>query len=254
MRLSGKVALVTGAGSGIGRAAARALAGEGCAVAVADIAAENARATVESLTAPVRAIATIGDVSVADDAQRMVRQTLDAFGRLDILCNIAGGSFNSTGSVVELDEAVFDKVMDVNVKGIYLMSKYALPAMVSAGSGAVVNCASTAGLAGRRRYFAYATAKAAVIQLSRCMAVDFAPQGVRVNCICPGPVMTPLLRSHFEGSADPEAGRREYESHVPLGRIAEPDEIARTVVYLVSDEASYVAGACLTVDGGRSAW
>jgi len=177
----------------------------------------------------------------------MVRATLSQFGQVDILFNNAG--IEGFGSVIETDEATWDRIFAVHVRGAYLCSKYALPAMIEGGrGGVVVNVSSVAGLVGLQYMSAYCAAKGAIIALTRAMAADFAPHGIRVNCIAPGTTMTPLGQRLIENDTPEKLAQR--LSRYPLGRFAQPEEIARSVLFLASDDSSYATGMCLVMDGG----
>jgi NAD(P)-dependent dehydrogenase (short-subunit alcohol dehydrogenase family) len=254
-RLAGKVALVTGAGSGIGEATARLFAREGAAVAAADRDGEAVAAVGRAIAeAGGRALALAGDVTRREDTERWVAETVAAFGRLDVLVNSAGVSNRSAPAGWDW-ERVWDFVMDVNIKGSVLVSRAAIDAMLRTGGGAIVNLASIYGLVGRPAGLsttgieAYSHSKGAVVQLTRDMALHFARQGVRVNALCPGFVHTNLTRALTE---DP-ARLRFLESQHPMGRLARPEEIARAALFLASDEASFITGVCLPVDGGYTA-
>ena len=252
MRLRDRVSLVTGAGSGIGRAVALRFAKEGASVAASDISSANARHTasmIEELGG--RAISLVGDVSGAEDAERMVRATATEFGRLDIVVNSAGISARNALPEGASPEAVWDRVIEVNLKGTYLVSWYAVPEMEKSGGGSIVNLASTMGLVGYPAGFGggfnpYPPSKGGVIQFTRTLAIDKARKNIRVNCLCPGFVATNFTRSLTE---DPEMNAFLEGLH-PMGRLGRPEEIANVALYLASDDASYVTGAALTVDGG----
>jgi NAD(P)-dependent dehydrogenase (short-subunit alcohol dehydrogenase family) len=248
MLLEGKVAIVTGAGSGIGRASAVRFAAEGAAVVAADIRAAKAEETVAQITEQGgRAVACQVDVADSVGVARMVSTAVEAFGRLDALFNNAGTI--RMGTAVDLPEADWDLVMAVNVRSVFLGAKHAVPVMAAGGGGAIVSTASVSGLAGDTASVVYSASKAAVINLTRSLAVDHAAQGIRVNCICPGAIDTPPVGRMLQ---DPDTRRRSERAH-PLGRIGEPSEIAAAAAWLLSDEASFVTGQALVVDGGLSA-
>lgn len=245
MLLSGKVVIVTGAGSGIGRASALRFAAEGASVVAADIRVRKADETVEHIQHEGgQAVACQVDVSRSADVERMVAQAVDAFGGLHALFNNAGTI--RPGSAVELSEEDWDLVMAVNVKSIFLGAKYAVPVMADGGGGAIVSTASVSGLLGDPGSVVYSTSKAAVINLTRSLAVDHARQNIRVNCICPGAIDTPPVTRML---SDPQTRERSERAHL-LGRIGLPHEIAAAAAWLLSSEASFVTGQALVVDGG----
>lgn len=248
MRLADKVALITGGGSGFGEVAGRLFASEGAAVMLADLNGAAVQAVAESIRAEGgRAAAVEADVTTAAGAEAMARATLEAFGRLDILFNNAG--VEGMGSVVDMAEDGWERIFAVHVRGAYLCSKYAIPAMIDGGRGGVViNVSSVAGLIGLPRMSAYCAAKGAIISLTRAMAVDFAPHKIRVNCIAPGTAMTPLGKRLIENDTPEMLDRR--LSRYPMHRFAEPDEIARAVLFLACDDSSFATGTCLVIDGG----
>ena len=255
MRLKDKVALVTGAGSGIGRAVSLLFTLEGAAVAMSDISLADARDTLNMAEeSGGRALALSGDVSSAEDAERMVQATVDEFGRLDILVNSAGISARNALPEGASPEAIWDKVIDVNLKGTYLVSWHAVPEMEKAGGGSIVNLASTMGLVGYPAGFGggfnpYPPSKGGVVQFTRTLAIDSARKNIRVNCLCPGFVATNFTKALTD---DPETNAFLEELH-PMGRLGRPEEIANAALYLASDDASYVTGVALTVDGGYTA-
>ncbi len=251
MRLENKVAIITGGGSGIGETAARLFSKEGAAVMLADINLQAARDVASSINAEGgRAAAIETDVTTGASAEQMVRATLENFGRVDILFNNAGNE--AFGTVIDTDEATWDKIFAVHVRGAFLCSKHAVPAMIEGKrGGAVINVSSVAGLIGLMKMSAYCAAKGAIIALTRQMAVDFAPHGIRVNCIAPGTTMTPLGKRLIQNDT-PEMLERRL-SRYPMHRFGEPEEIARAVLFLASDDSSYATGMCLTVDGGLTA-
>lgn len=248
MRLAGKVAIVTGAASGIGRGVARMFAVEGARVVVADLDGDGGRATVDQIDkAGGEARYAHCDVSQAADAERVVAAATEAWGTVDILVNNAG--IIREGSVTETDEAAWDEVMRINLKGVFLCSRAALPAMIAGGKGAIINIASVGGLVPAAGLAAYATAKAGVVHLSRQMANDYAAQWVRVNCICPGTIITPM-HDVFYTPETKEATLAEWAKTRPLQMEGTPEDIAYAAVYLASDEARFVTGVVLPVDGG----
>ena len=249
MQLEGKAALITGGGSGIGQATALLFAREGAAVAVVDLDESRAQAVVREIESEGgQAIAVRCDVSQAGDCQRTVNETVAAFGGLDILFNNAG--IIRRASVLEISEEDWDRAMAVNVKSIFLMSKYAIPIMAQAGGGAIVNTGSGWGLAGGRNAVSYCASKGAVVNMTRAMALDHAAQSIRVNCVCPGDTDTGMLRSEAQQlGATTDAFLAEAADR-PLGRIGKPEDIAQAVLYLTSEASSFVTGTTLVVDGG----
>jgi NAD(P)-dependent dehydrogenase (short-subunit alcohol dehydrogenase family) len=248
-RFAGRGILVTGAGSGIGRAAAQLFANEGGRVVVVDQDENEAQATVTSIRqAGGEALAIGADVSREADCRGMVERALAAYGRLHVAFNNAG--IGASGfAVADEEEVTWSRLIDVNLKGIFLGMKYEIPAMVGAGGGAIVNTASVAGLVGERGIGAYSASKHGVVGLTRTAALDYIGQGVRINAVCPGATRTRILASWFQ---DPKVESFILSRH-PIGRIAEPEEIARAVLFLASDDASFIVGQALAVDGGLTA-
>lgn len=248
-RLDGKVALVTGAASGIGRASALLFAREGASVAVVDMNEKGARDVADAITANGgQALCVPADVTRAADCQRAMRSVADKFGALHILFNNAGIICRAT--VLELSEADWDRVMEVNIKSIFLMSKFAIPLIEKSGGGSIINTASGWGLAGGPKAAAYCASKGAVVLLTKAMAIDHGPQNIRVNCICPGDTDTPMLRSEARQLGAATTRFLQEAAQRPLGRLGTPEEIAQAALYLASDAASFVTGTALVVDGG----
>ncbi len=253
MRLKDRVALVTGGGTGIGKATALVLAREGAKVVVTGRRKGPLEETVSAVeSAGGKAIMVEGDVSKAGDATGTVKKTLNTFGRLDVLVNNAGVNYRP-GGTVETDEDGWDVVMDINVKGIYLASRAAAPEMRSGVGGSIINIASIFGLVGSAEAVAYCASKGAVVNMTRSMALDLAGRKIRVNCICPGVVDTPMAREWIEKQGDTEAVVKELSALHPIGRMGEPEDIANACLFLASDESSWVTGAVLPVDGGFTA-
>ena len=249
MRLKDKVAIITGAASGIGRASAFKFAREGASVVAVDGQREANEETAASIRAEGgKATAVQADVTDAAAVRRMVEAATEEYGRLDILFNNAGISIG--GTVLEMDEETFDRLFAVNVKGVFLGCKAAIPVMVAQGGGVILNTASQLGTVGSKASVAYPATKGAVIQLTRCLALDHAPDGIRVNSICPGPVDTPMVHRLRQASGDPEAAMRSRIERIPLGRIGQASEMADVAAYLCSDEASFITGAAILADGG----
>jgi NAD(P)-dependent dehydrogenase (short-subunit alcohol dehydrogenase family) len=247
--LGGKRALITGGASGIGRATALLFGREGAAVAVADLDEAGAQAVARQIEAEGgRALALRCDVSRAADCQRAVQATVDAFGGLDILFNNAG--IIRRADVVGTSEEEWDRVMAVNVKSVFLMSRYAVPVMAAAGGGTIINTASGWGLVGGRNAVSYCASKAAVVNMTRAMALDHGGQDIRVNCICPGDTDTGMLREEARQLGTAEAKFLAEAAGRPLRRIGTPQDIAQAVLYLASDASSFVTGTALVVVGG----
>lgn len=250
MRLAGKSAIVTGAASGFGRGIAERFAAEGAAVIAVDIDGKGATAVAKAITAAGgRAKALRADISSDAGAKAMVAAATDAFGRLDIVVNNAGVTHHNR-PMLEVDEAEYDRVFAVNVKAIYLATRHVLPVLRAQGEGgSIVNTASTAGLRPRPGLTWYNASKGAVITMTKSMAVELAPEKIRVNCLCPVAGETGLLAA-FMGGDTPE-NRARFVASVPLGRLSTPDDVANAALYLASDEASLITGVALEIDGGR---
>ncbi len=249
--LMGKVALVTGAASGIGRATALLFGREGAAVVVHDLK-EDGRGTADAIAdAGGRASFLQGDVTRYADCQAAVHLAVSEFGGLHVLINNAG--IIRRASVVDTTEEEWDRVMAVNVKSVFLMAKAAIPVMARGGGGAIVNTASGWGIDGGRNAASYCASKAAVVNLTRAMALDHAEQNIRVNCVCPGDTDTPMLREEARQLGQDVRGFLAGAARRPMGRMGRPEEIARVILFLASDASSYVTGTPLIVDGGGHA-
>lgn len=259
--LEGKAVLVTGGALGIGKGIAECFAREGAAVSIADIDRSAAERLADALRAQgSRVVVTVGDVSSATDAQRMVRETVEGLGRLDVLVNNAGiQPVDWYFRVEDTPEEVWDRILDVNLKGQFLMAKYALPHIRAAGpGGSVINMASVQGLQSMPGVPSYAASKGGILSLTRNMALDYARDGIRVNAICPGTMDSEMVRTSARSEGgDIEATLARYGAFHPLGRLGTPEDVAQAVLYLASPRGSFVTGTALVVDGGfmaQGAW
>jgi len=250
MKLKDRVALITGAGAGIGEATAKLFVSEGAKVVVADRNIEHALAVAKALGS--QAFAVQADVSDAAQVKAMVEQAVAHFGGIDILVNNAG--FGTLGTVVTVDEETWDQVINVNLKGVFLCSKYAIPEIIRRGGGAVVNLASTISVVGIKDRAAYVAAKGGVAALTRAMALDHAHEGVRVNSVAPGVIASSYYDKIFESVPDPVAFKKGLEARSPLNKMGEPVDIANVILFLASQDSSFATGAMFTVDGGYTAW
>lgn len=252
-KLEGRVALISGISTGLGRAGALLFAREGAVVVGLDVDADGAAATVAEMVDGGGAGAVVtGDASRSEDVQRAVREAMDRFGKLDLLWANAGiGVFKD---VVDTTEAEWDRIVGVNLKGAYLMAHFGIPALRRAGGGTVVLTASTSAVVGSPRWAAYCATKGGMLMLCRAMALDHAGDGIRVNCVCPGSIDTPLLQQDMRSRGVPieEAIEQDRGAH-PMNRIGRPDEVARAALFLSCDDSSFTTGSALFVDGGYAA-
>lgn len=249
-RLSGKVALITGAGSGIGRACAIAFAREGARVVLVG----RRKLPLDTVAQEIggdNVFAIAGDISKKEDIERVVAETVAKCGRLDVLVNNAAKLVGGTAESHSLDE--WDETFDTNVRGLWLLSRAALPHMRKAGKGSIINISSVLGLIGAKNRVAYASSKGAVTLMTKAMALDHAHEQIRVNAICPGIVDTELVAQFIHNAPDPEAARKQRMALHPLGRFGQPEDIACAAVYLASDESAWVTGTAVPIDGGYSA-
>ena len=247
-RLQGKVAIVTGGASGIGAATARLFAREGARAVLVDIREDGQRVADDIAKAGGQCLFVRADVTHAGECEAAVRAAVERFGRVDVLFNNAG--VVRRADVTETTEEDWDRVMAVNVRSVFLMSRAAIPAMAGAGGGVIVNTGSGWGLVGGRKAAAYCASKAAVVNLTRAMALDHAGQNIRVNCVCPGDTDTPMLREEARQLGQDVESFLAGSASRPLGRMGRPEEVAQAVLFLASDDSSFVTGSTLVVDGG----
>ncbi|GIV88056.1 MAG: short chain dehydrogenase [Chloroflexus sp.] len=246
----GKVALVTGAASGIGRASALAFAREGAKVVVADVNVAGGEETVALCRAAnTDAIFVRCDVSQSNEVEQLIAQAVDTFGRIDFAHNNAGIE-GVQATLVDYPEEVWDRVIDINLKGVWLCMKYEIRQMLQQGGGAIVNTSSVAGLSGSRGVSAYVASKHGIVGITKAAALEYARSGIRVNAICPGTIHTAMIDRFTQG--DPEV-LAQFAEGEPIGRLGSPEEVANAVVWLCSEKASFITGATLPVDGGRLA-
>lgn len=253
MRLKDKVSVITGAGAGIGKATALRFAQEGAKVVVADVDDKAGEEVVRQIKqAGKEAIFIHTDVSRSEDCRLLMEKTCQTFERIDILVNNAG--IYVKGDVASTTEEDWKRILSVNVEGIFYCSRHAVPYMVKAGGGSIVNVGSEAGLVGIKNQLAYNVSKAAAIMMAKSMAIDHASQNIRVNAVCPGTTETPLVKAAIEQSPDPAEARKALESCRPANRLGRPEEIASAILFMASDEPGYATGSSLVIDGGMTAW
>lgn len=247
MRFQEKSVIVTGGASGIGKATATQLASEGANVVIADVAPDGEAVARQISQETGNQVSFVqADVSKATDGDHLIQETLRQHGKLDILHNNAG--ILVVGDVTTIPESEWDRCIDINLKSVYLVSRYAIPAMQQTGGGVIINTASTAGISGGGGYSVYGASKAAIILLTQCMALDFAKHNIRVNAVCPGPTATPMI---LPSDTDPQSTLERWAQELPIGRAGAPEDTAKAVAYLASDDASFVTGSAFVVDGGR---
>jgi len=251
MRLENKVAIITGGGDGIGQASAVLFAKEGAKVAIADIDLEKGNKTVDMVKdVGGDAVAVKTDVSDAGSVENMVKEVVKAYGKIDILVNSAAVFVEAT--VLNTSVEDWDRIMAINLRGIFLCCKYVIPEMQKAGKGSIVNIGSEAGITVFKNQTAYDASKGGVVNMTRCLALDFAGDNIRANCVCPGTTETPMVKQAISIAPDPKEARRSFSAR-PLLRLGRPEEIAAGILYMASDESPYATGAILAIDGGKTA-
>ncbi len=252
-RLKGKVALITGGGTGVGKATARLFAEEGATVVITGRTEKTLKETAADINnGGTRVSFVVSDVSSEADCKSAVEHTVNKFGRIDILFNNAGVCYRA--NTHETPTGLWNETFDVNVKGAYLMSRYTIPRMIEQSSGSIVNNSSILGLkASPAGFAAYTASKGALNQLTKSMALEYADKGIRVNAICPGTTYTPMMDKLFDEWDEREIGEKRYISVHPIGRLAQPEEIARAVLFLCEDNVKFITGTMLSIDGGMSA-
>jgi len=253
MKLAGKVAIITGAGTGIGRACAELFAREGAAVVLAG----RRREPLEEVVAAIeksggRALAQMCDVTREAEVKALVARSVDTFGGLHLLVNNA--AYWMAGTIEETSVEDWERMMETNLKGVFLLVKHALPALRQAGGGGIVNIGSVLGLVGMKRRAAYATSKGGLVLLTKSLALDHAQDKIRVNCICPSLVDTPMGQESLTGAGDAAAERARRLAQIPLGRAGTPDDVARLALFLASEDSSWITGAAIALDGGFTAY
>jgi len=251
MPFAGKSVLITGAGSGIGRATALLFAKSGARVAINNVSLQKGNEVMELIKdTGAEACYAPGDISIAETAREVVGKTITAFGKLDILVNNAGIVIG--GRVDNTSEEDLDRTLRVNVKGTFLVSKYAVQEMKKRGGGVIVNVASVAAIKGIPDRAAYSASKGALVSLTKAMAADYIKDNIRVNCVCPGTTFTEGLAERIKASPDPEAALAEFVKRQPMGRLGKEEEIAHAILFAACDEAAFMTGSIITIDGGAS--
>jgi NAD(P)-dependent dehydrogenase (short-subunit alcohol dehydrogenase family) len=252
VRLAEKVAIVTGAASGIGKRAAQVFAKEGALLAAVDVNARGLEETLQGMMAEgTTALAVPTDLTDAAQVEAMVRTTVERYGRIDVLCHCAGKD-QPIVPIAEMDVALWDRIMAINARASFLVARYVVPVMIEAGGGAIVNIASDLGFVVVPGLGAYCSSKGAVLQLTRVLAAECGKYNIRVNALCPTMVDTPMARRTLDTHPDPAKWLSELEKGIPLGRIGNVDDVAEAAVFLASDQARYITGVALPVDGGRT--
>jgi NAD(P)-dependent dehydrogenase (short-subunit alcohol dehydrogenase family) len=252
MRLKDKVSLITGAGRGIGKASAMLFANEGSSIVIADIDRESGqKIKSDIIQSGGRAIFIEADVSKREDVKNLIKKTMDEFGKLNILYNNAGVFWKKKdGRITDIDEEVWDKILDINLKGTYLCCKYGIPEIIKSGGGSVINTASSAGVIGVPGCDAYTATKGAIVAITRSMAAEYGSLNVRINCIIPTHIETPMFEESTKNV--PGFDEKKFLKTFPLGRYGKPEDIAGAALFLASDESSFITGSMVTVDGGTT--
>lgn len=252
MRLKDKVAIITGAGSGIGQATAVLFSKEGAYVVIADIDKEKGTITLDLIkNQNGDAIFVETNVSNAESVRKMVNATLDNYGKIDILVNNAGIFFDA--KVIDMTEDEWNRIMDINLKSVFLCCKYCIPEMIKNKSGSIVNVSSESGIIGEKDLSAYCVSKSGIIALTKCIAIEYAEYNIRANSVCPGTIETALVKDFIRKAADPAKALHDFQCVRPANRLGHPNEIAAGILYLASDESPYATGSILSIDGGFTA-
>lgn len=252
MRLKDKVAIITGAGSGIGQATAVLFSKEGAYVVIADIDKEKGTITLDLIkNQNGDAIFVETNVSNAESVRKMVNAALDNYGKIDILVNNAGIFFDA--KVIDMTEDEWNRIMDINLKSVFLCCKYCIPEMIKNKSGSIVNVSSESGIIGEKDLSAYCVSKSGIIALTKCIAIEYAEYNIRANSVCPGTIETALVKDFIRKAADPAKALHNFQCVRPANRLGHPNEIAAGILYLASDESPYATGSILSIDGGFTA-